>query len=451
MASTTGIELGPDSCLLAAVRHGRDGGAEIFALHRLDGSEWPPDDRLRGDSLRTIRRGDGFPRRASVVVWSTPAETIEEETRAQAIGAIEAAGFHVGSVLTPPEALAQLAAAWHRGASSEAVAWLALNTHGAAIAIVRNGDLLFSRTFPWAYKTGLPTSKAQLLQRYLLIAHLAPELSRGIAAVRDTHGVSVGLVVTCGDLPELRSLTMPLIEELDLEVETLDTTDGLQPARRVRTQQFTELAPALRLATAAALATDTGPRYSIAPVFSRFVAAAAVIAIVGWAGYSYWRGSQGLPFGQEAAPDRSASRASDAAAGPSPPQGSVKSVSPSVPDPAPLPVATRGSREPNRASAAREEVNRRSAQQPQPLSSDTRTATTQRTPASAVPLKEPLPRIDTVLIDQDRRLVIVDGAVVGVGDTIGSRVVVDIARDGIVLREPSGRIVRVRPRTGMTP
>ena len=194
MASTTGIELGPDSCLLAAVRQGRDGGAEISALRRLDGSEWPADDRFRGDSLRTVRRGDRFPRRASVVVWSALAETIDEATRAHALSPIEAAGFHVVSVLTPPEALAQLAAARRRGAPSEAVAWLALNTHGAAIAIVRNGDLLFSRTFPWAYKTNLPTSKAQLLQRYLLIAHLAPELTRGIAVVRDTQGAHAGEV-----------------------------------------------------------------------------------------------------------------------------------------------------------------------------------------------------------------------------------------------------------------
>jgi len=60
-----------------------------------------------------------------------------------------------------------------------------------------------------------------------------------------------------------------------------------------------------------------------------------------------------------------------------------------------------------------------------------------------------LPRIDTVLIDQDRRLALVDGGVVAVGDAIGSRVVVGIERDAIVLREPSGRTVKVRVRSGM--
>ena len=40
-------------------------------------------------------------------------------------------------------------------------------------------------------------------------------------------GTPVDAVVTCGNLPELRSLTMPLIEELDVEVETLDSLEGL--------------------------------------------------------------------------------------------------------------------------------------------------------------------------------------------------------------------------------
>ena len=45
--------------------------------------------------------------------------------------------------------------------------------------------------------------------------------------MRAEHGASVSAIVTCGDLPDLRSLTMPLIEELDIEVETLDTLDGI--------------------------------------------------------------------------------------------------------------------------------------------------------------------------------------------------------------------------------
>jgi len=66
--------------------------------------------------------------------------------------------------------------------------------------------------------------------------------------------------------------------------------------------------------------------------------------------------------------------------------------------------------------------------------------------ARRAPLKEPLPKVDSILIDQDRRLALIDGAIVGIGDTVGGRVVVQIDRDAVVLSEPSGRIVRVRLR-----
>ena len=62
-------------------------------------------------------------------------------------------------------------------------------------------------------------------------------------------------------------------------------------------------------------------------------------------------------------------------------------------------------------------------------------------------LKEPLPKIESILIDQDRRLAIIDGAVTSVGDRVGEREVERIERDFVVLREPSGLRVRVPLRT----
>ena len=63
--------------------------------------------------------------------------------------------------------------------------------------------------------------------------------------MRASHGISVDAAVTCGDLPELRSLTMPLIEELDLEVETLDSMEGLRPVGKAKLERLAERAPAL--------------------------------------------------------------------------------------------------------------------------------------------------------------------------------------------------------------
>ena len=60
-----------------------------------------------------------------------------------------------------------------------------------------------------------------------------------------------------------------------------------------------------------------------------------------------------------------------------------------------------------------------------------------------MPLRDPLPKVDSILIDQERRLAIVDGTIVTIGDTVGPRVVVHIDRDAVILREPSGLAVRV--------
>ena len=447
MASATGIEIGPDSYLFTDVRPVRADGAEILSFRRFPESEWPADGNRFVDALRSIRRDHRLPTRAAVVHWNTTEAS--DGVRPDPLASLTAAGFEVVSVMPPSQALARVATIVQRGVPSDAIAWLALNTCGASIAIVRDGQLLFSRTFPWIYKNDLETSKAQLLQRYVLVSHIAPELQHGIQTVRDVNGAAVSLIVTCGNLPELRSLTLPLIEELDVEVETLDSTDGLIAGRHVRAEDFTDLTSALRLATAAAL-TSAFPRRNPALTQGlRFAAAAAAIAAVAWAGYSFWHGSQPSPARESSASQRTP---------PSPAHDSPRSTSPqsstspsqASSNPSPLPVATGGSDAPNRATSSAADTSRRlSPEQSRRIPSDTKTAAPPQASSSAGSLNEPLPRIDTVLIDQDRRLAILDGAVVGIGDSVGSRVVVAIAREAILLREPSGRIVRVRPRVGM--
>ena len=67
-----------------------------------------------------------------------------------------------------------------------------------------------------------------------------------IELVRPVHGVTVTSVVACGNLPNLRSLAMLLIEEMDLEVETLDSDELLDPSRRRSDDRRTS--PSLQLA-----------------------------------------------------------------------------------------------------------------------------------------------------------------------------------------------------------
>ena len=515
MASTTGIELASQSCVLVGVRPGRAGSGDVLALRAIGPSEWPANGPLQAEILGSVRRAERLPRRAAVVAWGLPDGALDDAATRAALRFIEAAGFRIGSVLTPPQALARLAGSRPRQDSADAVAWLAINMHGVAIAIVRSSELLFARTFHWKYNPDLLEAKAQLLQRYLLIAHLAPEVRHGIAVVRASHGASVDAVVTCGDLPELRSLTMPLIEELDLEVETLDSGEGLQAARNVKPARLMEAAPAIRLACAAAL-TSAVTTFESQPIgatmlseepsaMRRATAAVALGAALVWSVYAYSNVFTSSPVRSMPVPVRSGSAQPTQAsvkaepkelASPSmtrsertrPPQGpAVKDESKPVSTvlsvsngPKPKPTAPSG---PPRMVVQRPagplgsdqvepkpipralRAERRSPPVPVTPSSTLRTGPEQQTgaltgarsevlPSAAtltpgtryVPLKDPLPQVDSILVDQERRLAIIDGVVVGVGDAIGPRRVSQIESDAVDLREPSGLLVRVHLR-----
>jgi hypothetical protein len=511
MASTTGIELASQSCVLVGVRPGRAGTGDVLALQTIGPSEWPANDTTQAEVLESVRRAERLPRRAAVVAWGLPDDSMDGASTRAALRFIEAAGFRIESVLTPPQALARLASLRPRQNSADAVAWLALNVHGAAIAIVRSSELLFARTFPWKYNPDLMEMKAQLLQRYTLIAHLAPELRHGIAVVRASHGASVDAVVTCGDLPELRSLTMPLIEELDLEVETLDSAEGLRAARNVKPERLMEAAPAIRLACAAALTsavttfqsqpTGATMRREQPSAMRRATAGVALVSALVWGVYAYSSVFTSSPVRSIPVPLRGASAqpaqasvraepkvlppASTTRHGQTPaPQGPVvkeesKPVStvlsvrngpepkqvpaapppmvlqrPAGPDqvePTPIPRALRAERRtptgPVTPSSTLRTGPDRQTGAPTDMRSEVLPSAATMTPGTRyVPLKDPLPQVDSILVDQERRLAIIDGMVVGVGDVVGPRRVSQIESDTVDLREPSGLLVRVHVR-----
>ena len=60
-------------------------------------------------------------------------------------------------------------------------------------------------------------------------------------------------LLLCGDMPEIRSLTAPLIERLNIEVETLDSLDGIDTEQLPEpADQFVEQAASMRMASAIA-------------------------------------------------------------------------------------------------------------------------------------------------------------------------------------------------------
>ncbi len=378
----TGIELAGDSCVLVRVDRSTE-PARLEAVHVVEPAEWPP------RNLARVRRKKHFSPRAVVVSW-----TADEN----ALRPLLDAGFTVETVISPERALGLLAAERARPASTAATAWLAISRQGAAIAIARGAEVLYSRRIAWRYTKGIRLNE-QLLQRYTLVAHLAPELEHGINVVRERHGVEVDGAVTCGDLPDLRSLTMPLIEEMDLEVETLDTLDGLDVTPSAIASRALEFAPALHLAR---VVTTLAPAPEPRRRWWGRAAALAVAALVG----SWWLVSRSPEPSRPAAERPIATPAPTATAGSS---SSEESVVPLIPQ-----------------------------------SSKSR-------PAGAKAASEPLPSVSAILFGRDRRLAILNGRIVTEGDRVGSREVVRIERHAVVLRDRTRREIRVAVKQASVP
>jgi hypothetical protein len=228
----TGIELSEDGCVLVEVRRGLL-MPRLSALVVIEPPFWPP------SSLAAIRRRKRFSQNARVVAWSPDEATLT---------ALTEAGFTIETIISPERALAILSAEREDGLA-DAKVWAALSRRGAALAIVRRGEVIYSRRLEWRYKI-VTRPNQLLLQRYLFVSHLAPEIQEGIRVVGRQLGVNVDGVVVCGDLPELRMLAKPLHEELKIKVETLDSLDDLDVTPSAMADRAMDYAPALWLATA---------------------------------------------------------------------------------------------------------------------------------------------------------------------------------------------------------
>ena len=474
MRSVTGIELGAESCVLARVRATSE-AVWVPTVYGLRPDEAPPTYEPLTEHLRRVRRASRFPRRARVVVWALHESAARDDAATRAtLSPLTRAGFVIDDVLRPADALAILARYHPRAAERDATAWLALNKQGAAIAIVRSGELLFSREFDWNYRTP-KTQREELLQRYSLVAHLAPELRHGFDIVRAKHKASVDGIVTCGDLPDLRSLTMPLIEELDLEVETLDSLDGLEMAGPTRREEIGDRAPALRLACAAGIGRAELPLREPSRV-PLAVAAGVLIALALWGANRLLGGdprqaADPSPAGPPAI-QRQQSGSPRPAPGPSPADSPVAPPAAGAAEAGsgtPSPAATAGPVEPAASQPSAGKPREADAGLPAATTGRQTSATRpiappegaaarpaagpSRTDRAPVPLTDPLPVVNSILVSPDRRLAVLDGAIVREGEAVGPRVLIRIESAGVVLREPSGHEVRIpiRRRVGAPP
>src|SRR5262245_14534506 len=111
MTSLTGIEIGPDSCVI--IRACREPGEELALslAHRLEFPTTALRDGCLAETLKDLRRSAGLPRQLFGVSWIT--ESVHD--------VLADAGFDVKSIISPPQALALLAADYG-GSERDAVA-----------------------------------------------------------------------------------------------------------------------------------------------------------------------------------------------------------------------------------------------------------------------------------------------------------------------------------------
>jgi hypothetical protein len=484
MSGITGIELGPNRCVI--VRAGRGGSRPtVSAARTVTPEEWSTDLDALATLLRDVRRAHQFPARARVVAWGIGDSPPADFSQVPAFAPLIAAGFEIHRALSPAQALARIVRARKADAQASAVAALSLNTEGTTIAIVSGGQLVSSRSFEWVLGKPFNGSRSEELERYLVIAQVAPQLQHLIELARPVHRIRVSSVVACGNLPSLRSLSMLLIDELDIEVETLDSPELLEP----QCSELADSVAALQLASAAASAVDEVAAAQVVdhrekalhhpapaarpampaelhdaaiaagrtPRLHHALSFAALALCAGWTFLQVSGATPAVPIFASAPTDLAVTgRRSPAVPDfrPEATMGRVETERPPRVTSSPSPEAASRPEPPAPAPEQPAPAPERPAPEPRAPEPPARPAPSAAAPAAPridPPSLPPLPTVEGIMISGDRRLAIVGGEVVTTGDPVGPRAVARIDRNGVVLREPSGREVYVAIRTRKPP
>jgi hypothetical protein len=350
------------------------------------------------------------------------------------VALVEAAGFVVDGVTTASGALWAQARLRPGIVPTDVHAYVAIGASRSALAIISNGFMLYGREMPWGYaRPGevFPVARS----RFEVATELAGELRRSFLYVKQYCDEDVSQVLLCGEMPEIRSLTGPLIERIGIEVETLDTLEGVDAAHLPEPGDvFADRVASMRLAMAVSA---SGAPVNLLPIdqtvvhrrrLRRSAVAIGSVAAVGAAALVYernmWTERPRYVEHQSAAV---------------------------LPRPEPLPKVAEPSQDSLRAT--QEATTGRSEPVRSTLPASAAPAT--RVAPRAVPHQpQPDPIVRTILYSPQRQVAVVDGQIVGPGDHLGDgvieaiepRAVVYVTGDGVVKRLPlddPGNLTRV--------
>mgnify|MGYP001036218079 CR=1 FL=1 len=326
MARRVGIELSPLRCVIVDVEAPRDRSRQTARIRTFRTIPWSSENTegfVR--TLRLLRASEMLPKRASVALWgvrsathvTTLAAGRDADLRALALGEAQravvlpdetetanavllddstsqtpgakrdaavvvasaadvrsrlaplvAAGFTIETAVTVPMALASMSRLLHRHSGNTVQAYVAVNADATAIGVVRNGLLVSSREAPLGFKVsvsrwGAPQQDESPVDMDFA-SRLGEELKRTFLVLKQQMMLDVERVYICGEFPALRTLTAPLMHVLDLQVETLDSMDGLSPVANRSDIHLRYRAGELRVAWA--VATDRRSTANLLPV-----------------------------------------------------------------------------------------------------------------------------------------------------------------------------------------
>jgi hypothetical protein len=186
-----------------------------------------------------------------------------EEMNARLLPLVDA-GFVIETAVTPAVAHASILRQRRASLPDAITAVLSINGRATGLTVLRGTVVLFARELPWGHETEQAEHTASGVFAATLAARLASELRRSLVYLKQSHPVDVPRVVVCGDVPDVRALTGPLMHELNVEVETLDLPDDLDLSRlQEPADRFSARLGAWR--TALALATDPAPPVNLVP------------------------------------------------------------------------------------------------------------------------------------------------------------------------------------------
>lgn len=216
-------ELEPSALTLVAADHQRGSTPRCIAAASFD-----PASASLSDDIRDLRVAHRLPLDAAVVLWphATDAGVTPLDARAasgvvvpkarvirERVARFVRAGERVTDVLLPHEAVVRMVAM----AGWRAACVLVLQTQIACVVAVEGAaaEATYLHWDPPAAATDAAES-ARLLARYRFAARLVPYVRPLAARLPEAR------MVVCGRYPGLRTAMVPLVEELDRELDVLD-------------------------------------------------------------------------------------------------------------------------------------------------------------------------------------------------------------------------------------